>query len=54
MTSLQLPNADRSIQPYRLTGTPIPLAKRGASDFNRVAFAAGHVVADPFAENDPC
>jgi hypothetical protein len=53
MTSLQLPNPDRSIAAYQLTGTPIPLAKRGPGDFNRVAFAAGHVVADPFAENDP-
>ncbi|TDK31738.1 dihydrodipicolinate synthase family protein [Rhizobium deserti] len=53
MTSLFLPNPDRSIASYRMSGTPIRLEKRRAKDFNRVAFAAAHVVADPFADNDP-
>jgi hypothetical protein len=53
MTELNLPGADRSIERYTLIGTPIPLEKRAASDFNRIAFAAAHVVADPFADNDP-
>ncbi|NTJ44441.1 dihydrodipicolinate synthase family protein [Agrobacterium larrymoorei] len=53
MTELKLPNEDRSIALYKLTGTPIALEKRSAADFNRIAFAAAHVVADPFAENDP-
>ncbi len=53
MTELKLPKGDRSIELYTLTGTPIALEKRSAADFNRVAFAAAHVVADPFAENDP-
>lgn len=53
MTELKLPKDDRSIELYKLSGTPIALEKRSAADFNRVAFAAAHVVADPFAENDP-
>lgn len=53
MTSLSLPNADRSITPYQMTGRPIPLQKRRPSDFNRIAIAAAHVVANPLADNDP-
>jgi hypothetical protein len=53
MTRINLPNADRSIGPYALTGTPIPFIKHRASDFNRIAYAAAHVVADPLANNDP-
>lgn len=53
MTSIDLPNADRSISTYTLTGTPIPFVKHRASDFNRIAYAAAHVVADPLASNDP-
>lgn len=50
---IQLPNADRSITAYRLSGTPIPFEKHAASDFPRIAYAAAHVVADPLASNDP-
>jgi hypothetical protein len=53
MPSLSLPQSDRSIVAYQMTGTPIPLQKRRATDFNRIAFAAAHVVADPLADNDP-
>lgn len=53
MTQLKLPKDDRSIETYTLSGTPIALEKRQPSDFNRVAYAAAHVVADPFADNDP-
>ncbi len=53
MTTLSLPGDNRRLVPYTMTGTPIPLQKRRARDFNRVAFAAAHVVADPFADNDP-
>lgn len=53
MATVRLPNADRRIEPYTTTGTPIPLARRKPDDFTRVVFAAGHVVADPFADNDP-
>ncbi len=50
---VQLPNPDRSIGAYKLVGTPIPFVKHKASDFNRIAYAAAHVVADPLADNDP-
>ena len=53
MTSINLPNPDRSITSYTLTGTPIPFVQHRASDFNRIAYAATHVVADPLAVNDP-
>jgi Protein of unknown function (DUF993) len=38
--------------PYRLTGTPLPIMKP-AAPFNRIAFAAAHVVADPLSSADP-
>jgi hypothetical protein len=50
---IALPNPDRSITAYRLSGTPIPFEKHAASDFPRIAYAAAHVVADPLASNDP-
>jgi len=53
MTTINLPNPDRSISPYTLTGEPIPFVKFKAEDFPRIAFAAAHVVADPLAVNDP-
>ncbi len=37
---------------YHLLGTPLPHQKP-QSTFNRVAFAAAHVVADPFSNADP-
>jgi hypothetical protein len=53
VSELKLPKDDRSIEVYRLSGTPVAVEKRSAEDFNRVAFAAAHVVADPLADNDP-
>ena len=53
MPELPLPNPDRSVTAYRLTGTPIPFVKHSSSDFPRIAYAAAHVVADPLAGNDP-
>jgi len=53
MPELLLPNPDRTLTTYRLTGTPIPFEKHAASDFPRIAYAAAHVVADPLASNDP-
>tara|TARA_R110002124_G_scaffold109676_19_gene263002 strand:- start:9703 stop:10872 length:1170 start_codon:yes stop_codon:yes gene_type:complete len=53
MPSINLPNPDRSITGYTLTGEPIPFVQHKASDFNRIAYAAAHVVADPLANNDP-
>jgi len=53
MATISLPTRDRSFAPYT-TGEPIVLPKKGAAPkFNRVAYAAAHVVADPLADNDP-
>ena len=53
MATISLPTKDRSFAPYT-TGEPIVLPKKGAAPkFNRVAYAAAHVVADPLADNDP-
>ncbi len=53
MPQISLPNPDRSVTAYRLTGVPIPFEKHKAAEFPRVAYAAAHVVADPLASNDP-
>jgi hypothetical protein len=53
MATIALPNADRSVTPYALTGLPIPFERHKASEFPRIAYAAAHVVADPLATNDP-
>jgi len=52
MTTIDLPR-NGTIETYTLTGDPIPLARRSAADFTRIAYAAGHVVADPLVDNDP-
>lgn len=49
--NLVLPEADGSSAPYRLIGTPVqPVI---GARFSRIAYAAAHAVADPFATNDP-
>ena len=50
---LSLPDANRALTAYRLTGEPLPLARRSPSEFSRIAYAAAHVVADPLAAGDP-
>jgi uncharacterized protein DUF993 len=53
VATLSLPTRDRRFEPYA-TGEPIVLPKKGsAPKFNRVAYAAAHVVADPLTDNDP-
>ena len=53
MAIISLPTADRRLAPY-VTGEPIVLPRKGATPkLNRVAYAATHVVADPFADTDP-
>ncbi|HMQ92696.1 MAG TPA: dihydrodipicolinate synthase family protein [Amaricoccus sp.] len=52
MASIDLPQ-DGAILPYELTGAPVPLARREAASFPRIAYGAAHVVADPLADNDP-
>lgn len=50
---LYLPNADRTVSAYEIRNTPAEIVRRDASAFNRIAYAAAHVVADPMADNDP-
>ena len=50
--SIQLPDTHGAMHKYRLVGTPIAPAKLTA-DAPRTVFAAAHVVADPFTNNDP-
>ena len=49
---LRLPTADRSLATYRM-GAPSPFPAKASRPFNRIAFAAAHVVSDPLAERDP-
>lgn len=53
MPTISLPAKDRRIDRYT-TGEPIELPKPGTRPkFNRIAYAAAHVVADPLADIDP-
>jgi hypothetical protein len=54
MASINLPTTDGRIVPYALRNQPLPIAANGSPPrFNRIAYSAAHVVADPFADNDP-
>jgi hypothetical protein len=50
--TLHLPTAAGSLESYRLCGS-VPLKPKSLRPFNRVAYSAAHVVADPLAEVDP-
>jgi hypothetical protein len=51
--TISLPTAGHRFEPY-ITHEPIELPKPGAAPkFNRIAYAATHVVADPLADIDP-
>ncbi len=49
---IKLPDAHGRLSAYTLEGTPLAARKPKAA-FNRIAFAAAHVVADAFAASDP-
>jgi hypothetical protein len=49
---IRLPTEARTIESYRLRGTPIPVT-HGPRHFNRIAFAAAHVVADALSPTEP-
>jgi Protein of unknown function (DUF993) len=49
---IRLPAAEGRIENYRIAGEPLPVRKPRAP-FNRIAFAAAHVVADPSSGADP-
>jgi hypothetical protein len=50
--SIRLPTADRRLEPFTLSAPKDFPTQRGQA-FDRVAFAAAHVVADPLATQDP-
>lgn len=50
--NLNLPTAEGSLHNYTLCGS-IPLSPKSRQPFNRVAYSAAHVVADPLAVVDP-
>ena len=50
--SLSLPHADGGLKVYALSGTPLE-RPASAPAFNRIAYAAAHVVSDPLRETDP-
>jgi hypothetical protein len=52
MLSINLPTAQRRLEPYQLTGEPVP-EPSSLRPLNRIAFAAAHVVADPLGEAEP-
>lgn len=52
MPAIDLPAGGRALERY-VTRAPLDLPARAGASFNRVAFAAAHVVADPFAPVDP-
>ena len=53
MPTISLPTQSRRLEPYT-TGEPLELPPKGSSPvFNRVSYAAAHVVADPLADIEP-
>lgn len=54
MPTLHLPTSAGKLEPYTVTNSPLPLPDASAPrQFNRVAYSAAHVVANPLADNDP-
>ncbi|RPH63655.1 MAG: dihydrodipicolinate synthase family protein [Burkholderiales bacterium] len=52
MPALILPDAEGELRPFTLS-QPKGFAKRAAGPFNRIAYSAAHVVADPLSPVDP-
>lgn len=54
-TTLRLPISGGTLQDYTVVNTPLAAPQRpaGGHAFNRVAYAAAHVVVDPLADNNP-
>jgi hypothetical protein len=50
--TIKLPNQQGQVQSYSLTGKP-PVRPAHAVTFNRIAYSAAHVVADPLKTIDP-
>src|SRR4051812_13859820 len=51
MAVVRLPTADRQVEAWT-TGEPLAFARPDGA-FNRVAYSAAHVVADPWEDRDP-
>lgn len=51
---VNLPTRNGTIEAYAVRNAPLPLPTRDEPPrFNRIAYSAAHVVADPLADNDP-
>jgi hypothetical protein len=54
LPTLNLPDSNGRLQAYTVTNSPLALPNISAPrQFNRVAYSAAHVVANPLADNDP-
>ena len=53
MATISLPTAGRKLEPYTTGETIVFPSKAETAGFNRIAYAAVHVVADPLADIDP-
>jgi hypothetical protein len=54
MPVVNLPTKSGAIEAYAVRNAPLKLpARDGASRFNRIAYSAAHVVADPLADSNP-
>jgi Protein of unknown function (DUF993) len=52
LPAINLPTGGRKLERYT-TQEPLALPAKAGASFNRVAFSAAHVVADPYADVDP-
>ena len=52
MPVVSLPTADGGVEEYE-AGDPLEFVADPSKPFARIAYSAAHVVADPFADNDP-
>jgi hypothetical protein len=50
---IRLPDANGRITPYRLNGPAAFVTASSPTQLTRIAYSAGHVVADPHADTDP-
>jgi hypothetical protein len=55
MVTLRLPTSRGQFEEYSVRNTPLDAPKRSAGEqrFNRIAYAAAHVVVDPWADHNP-
>lgn len=53
MTSLLLPASGGCLERYVVKNAPLPTAGAVSAAFNRIAYAAAHVVVDPLVDSDP-